>query len=119
MLSEDEKQRADRFHRDVETFKHMYPVYVDSEHNKRLMVHHWNEVLGTPIPELAQIEETFFSLRTSGVLQMNAAALKREDGAAIAKRADEIVSARKEAAFDEADAYAMPFEELERRARGF
>lgn len=119
MANEEEKNRADQFHKDVETFRHMYPVYLDSEHNKRLMVHHWTEVLGTSIPTFAEIEETFFSLRGSGVLQLNAKAVAKEDAAAVAVRADEIIAARKAAEFNEADAYSMPLEELEKRARVF
>jgi hypothetical protein len=119
MASEEEKNRADQFHKDVATFRHMYPAYLDSEHNKRLMVHHWTEVLGTSIPTFAEIEETFFSLRGSGVLQLNAKAVAKEDAAAVAVRADEIIAARKAAEFNEADAYSMPLEELEKRARGF
>jgi hypothetical protein len=66
-----------------------------------------------------QTEESWFDLRNAGVLNLNKTAVAKEDAAVIAQRHDELIAARKEGEFDEAAAYAMPLEELERRARGF
>jgi len=120
MASEEEKQAADAFHTTtVPLFCKMYPAYVDSAHNMKLMKHHWETAFGTKVPSLVQLEESFFELRNAGVLTLNAKAVAKEDAARIAQHHDELIAARKESEFDEAAAYTMPMEELERRARGF
>jgi uncharacterized protein YaiI (UPF0178 family) len=119
MATEEEKQAVEDYQTDYRVFLKMYPAYKDNAHNAQLMKHHWQTVFGVSVPSLPQIEETFFALRNSGVLHLNAAAVAKEDAAAIAQRADKIIADRKAAEFNEADAYAMPFEELEGRVRGW
>src|SRR5215470_11401811 len=112
--AQEEIQAADQFSKDEKTFRAMYPAYADSNHNMKAMKHHWETVLGVTIPTLEQIEDTFFSLRASGVLELNAKAVAKENEEEILRRAAEIREKREAMAFDEADAYTMPFEELER-----
>ena len=119
MASEEEKAAADKFQTDEQTFRVLYPAYKDSEHNAKAMKHHWEEVLGVTIPTLEQIEESFFALRDSGLLQLDAKAVAREDEEQILRRAAEIREKREAEAFDEDAAYAMPMMELERRIRGW
>jgi hypothetical protein len=87
-------------------------------------VHHWlrprpaktdHFLVGVNI----QAEESFLDLRQSGVLTLNAKAVAKEQADVIAQRHDELIAARKEGEFDEAAAYAMPFDQLEKKARGF
>jgi len=66
MAAENEKVATEQFYKDVETFRHMNPAYLDSDFNKNAMVHHWTHVLGVTVPTLAEIEETYFALRESG-----------------------------------------------------
>lgn len=118
MASDEEKQAADQFHKDYKVFFEMYPTYVDNEHNKNAMVHHWREVLGVTIPTLEQLEECFFTLRESGLLQLDAKEVAKENKAAIAKSAETIRTERAAREFNEADAYSMSMEELKDRAMG-
>jgi hypothetical protein len=117
--SEAQIAAAQQFQLDQKTFLKMYPVYKDTDRNALLMKHHWENSLGVTIPSLTEIEESFFALRESGVLQPDAKAVAREDEDAVIRRAAELREAREANAFNEADAYALPFEELERRARGW
>jgi hypothetical protein len=121
--TEDQRNAAVDYQTDYRVFLKMYPAYIDSgaagQHNAQLMRHHWETVFNTEVPTLAQMEESFFALRNSGVLRLNAKAVAAEDAAFIAQRADKIIADRKAAEFDEADAYSMSMEELERKARGF
>jgi len=120
MTSVDELQRVDEYHEKTEkTFRQLYPSYLNNEHNAKAMKYHWQNVLGTEVPTLEQMEESFFALRDAGMLQLNQAAVAKEDAARIQQRAEEIKAARKDAEFDEAEAYSMPMAELERRIRGF
>jgi hypothetical protein len=120
LKSEDEKHAGDKFQTEtVPLFKKMYPAFIDNIHNTKLMQHQWKTQFGTEVPSLAQLEECFFELRNAGVLTLNKAAVAKEDAARIAQHHDEIIALRKESEFDEAAAYAMPLEELEKRARGF
>jgi hypothetical protein len=120
MKSEEEKQAGDRFQTTtVPLFKKMYPAFIDNDHNTKLMQHQWREKFNTEIPSLVQLEECFFDLRNAGVLTLNKTAVAKEDAAEIAKLHDELIAARKEAEFDEADAYTMSMDELKRKARGF
>jgi hypothetical protein len=119
IASDAEKEAADRFYNTtVPLFKKMYPAYIDSDHNAQLMKHHFETAFGVAYPSLVQVEESFFALRNSGVLNLNKAAIAKEDAAELAKRHDEVIAARKEAEFDPAVAYTMSMEELERRAGG-
>jgi len=79
MAAENEKVATEQFYKDVETFRHMNPAYLDSDFNKNAMVHHWTHVLGVTVPTLAEIEETYFALRESGVLQLNQKAVAKEN----------------------------------------
>lgn len=120
LKSEEEKQAGDRFQTEtVPLFTKMYPAYIDSAHNMKLMQHHWRTKFNTEIPSLVQVEESFFDLRNAGVLTLNAKAVAKEQADVIAQRHDELIAARKESEFDEAAAYAMPFDQLEKKARGF
>jgi hypothetical protein len=117
MATEQEIAAAGQFHKDIDTFRVMYPSYLDNDHNAKLMKYHWENVLGTTLPQLEEIEESFFTLRNSGVLQLHQAAVKKENERGILSRAAELREKREAEAFNEADAYTLPFEELERRAR--
>jgi len=119
MASEDEKQAADQFQIDQRVFRKMYPAYRDTAHNAKVLKHHWESVLGTNIPTLSQMEESFFACRQSGVMQLDATEVRKEDQQFIAARVEQIKAERAANEFNEADAYSMPLEELERRARGF
>jgi hypothetical protein len=119
MASETEKAKTEQFHKDVETFRHMNAAYLDSDFNKNAMVHHWTHVLGVTIPTLAEIEETYFALRESGVLQLNQKAVAKENQEEVLRRAAEYREQREAAEFNEADAYTMSLEELEARCRGW
>ncbi len=83
------------------------------------MKHHFENVYGTTTPSLEEIEGSFFALRASGVLQLDAKEVAKEDNEAILRRAAEIREQREANAFDEASAYSMPMEALERKARGW
>ena len=119
MASEEEKAAADQFHTDEQTFRMMYPSYRDTEANAKAMKCFWEESLGVTIPSLEQIEDSFFTLRNRGMIQLDAKQVDKENQEAILRRAAEIREKREAEAFNEADAYTMPMEELERRARGF
>jgi hypothetical protein len=120
LKSDEEKQAGERFQTEtVPLFKKMYPAYIDNDHNMKLMQHHWKTKFGVEIPSLVQVEESFFDLRNAGVVNLNAKAVAKEQADVIAQRHDEIIALRKESEFDEAAAYTMPMEELERRGRGF
>ncbi len=114
-----EKAAADQFQKDQKTFCVMYPSYKNNDHNAQLMKHHWTNALGVAIPTLEQLEESFFALRESGVLQLDAKQVAKEDQEATLRRAAEIREKREANAFDEDAAYSMPFLELEKRARGW
>ena len=107
---------TEQFIKDEATFRTMYPAYKDSQHNAKLMKYHWENVLGTTIPTLEQIEDSFFTLRENGVLQLDAKAVAKENQEQILRRAAELREAREAAAFNEADAYTMPLEQLRARA---
>jgi len=120
LKSEEEKQAGDRFQTEtVPLFKQMYPAYIDNDHNMKAMQNHWKTKFGVAIPSLVQVEESFFDLRNAGVVNLNAKAVAKEQADVIAQRHDELIALRKDSEFDEAAAYAMPFDQLEKRARGF
>jgi hypothetical protein len=119
MASEEEKVRVEQFHKDVATFRVMYPAYKDSDHNSHAMKHHWEHVLGVTIPSLEQIEECFFELRNSAVIQLDAKAVAKENQEAIIRRAAEIREKREAEAFNEDSAYGMDMADLEARCRGW
>jgi hypothetical protein len=120
LKSDEEKQAGDRFQSEtVPLFKKMYPAYIDNEHNMKLMQNHWRTKFKTEIPSLVEVEETFLDLRNAGVVNLNAKAVAKEQADVIAQRHDELIAARKEAEFDETAAYTMPFDQLEKKARGF
>jgi hypothetical protein len=120
MLSEQTRAAAIHFHNvDVPLFVKKYPAYINNDHNMKLMQLYWQEVFGVEIPTLPQMEEAYCALRTRGVLQLNKAVVAKEDAAEVAQKLDKMIAERKAAEFNEEAAYNMPFEELERRARGF
>jgi hypothetical protein len=119
MATEQEKAAAAQFQQDEATFRAMYPSYRDTPHNANALKHHWENVLGVTIPSLEQIEESFFALRASGLLQLDAKAVAKENEEQILRRAAEIREKREAEAFNEDAAYALPMVELERRARGW
>ena len=116
--SDAERAAVDTFQQDEQVFRKLYPSYINNARNAQLMKHHWEEALGITVPTLSQIEESFFALRASGVIQLNAAAVAKENQADIAARADKIRADRAASEFNEADAYTMPLEELRQRAGG-
>lgn len=97
----------------------MYPVYKDTNRNALLMKHHWENSLGVVIPTLEEMEESFFGLRDSGVLQLDAKEVAREDEEKVIRRCAELREKRAAASFNEADAYSMSMDELEARGRGW
>lgn len=115
--SEAQIAAAEQFQLDQKTFLKMYPSYVDSDRNAHLMKHHWENALGVVYSTLEQLEESFFALRDSGVIQLNAKQVAKEDEEAILRRAAQLREQREARAFNESEAYELPFEELERRAR--
>ena len=119
MASETEKAAAEQFHKDEQVFRKMYAAYRDAEQNARTLRNHWETVLGVTVPTFAQIEESFFATREAGLLQLDPKAVAKENEEQILRRAAEIREQREANAFDEESAYALPWEELERRARGF
>jgi hypothetical protein len=108
---------TEQYLKDEATFRAMYPAYKDSNHNAKLLKTYWEEVLGVTVPTLEQMEESFFALRDRGVLQLDAKAVAKENQEQILRRAAELREAREANEFNEADAYMMPIEELERKAR--
>ena len=108
---------AEQFQLDQKTFLQMYPVYKDTDRNALLMKHHWENSLGVVIPTLEEMEESVFALRASGVLQLDAKQVAKEDEEATLRRAAQLREQREARAFNESEAYEIPFEELERRAR--
>jgi len=117
MATEAEIASAEQFLKDVSTFLVLYPAYLNSDANMLRMRAHWQEALVVSIPTLEQIEDTFLTLRNHGVLQLNQKAVAKENEREILSRAAELREKRQAEAFNEADAYTMPMEELERRAR--
>src|SRR5438132_7083753 len=105
---------ADQFHQDEKLFRTMYPAYKDTEHNVKLLKHHWETAFGVSIPTFEQIEESFFALRDSGVLHLNAAAVAKEDQEKIIRRAAELREQRAENEFSEEKANSLPLEEVRR-----
>lgn len=95
----------------------MYPAYKDSQHNARTLRNHWETVLGVTVPTFEQIEESFFATREAGLLQLDPKGVVKENEEQILRRAAEIREQRAAQAFNESEAYELPFEELERRAR--
>jgi len=91
------------------------PAYKDTEHNVKLLKHHWETAFGVSIPTFEQIEESFFALRDSGVLHLNAAAVAKEDQEKIIRRAAELREQRAENEFSEEKANSLPLEEVRRR----
>jgi hypothetical protein len=77
--SEAQIAAAEQSQLDQKTFLKMYPVYKDTDRNALLMKHHWENSLVVVIPTLEEIEESFFALRDSGVLQLDAKQFARED----------------------------------------
>lgn len=118
IATEAEMAAAVQFQDDQKIFLTMYPVYKDTDRNAQLMKHHWENAIGVVYPTLEQLEESFFALRASGVLQLDEKQVAKEDAEAVLRRAAEIREKREANAFDEENAYALPFDELERRARG-
>ena len=119
MATDEEKTAADQFQKDYKVFFEMYPTYVDNEHNKNAMVHHWREVLGVAVPTLEQLEECFFALRDSNLLQLDPKEVAKENKSATEKRAETIRADRAAREFNEADAYSMSMDELKARAMGW
>jgi hypothetical protein len=117
IASEEDKEAAMRFSKDEATFRVMYPAYRDTTQNAKAMKLYWEEVLGVAVPSLVQMEESFFELRRRDALQLDAKAVAKENERDILQRAAEIREAREANAFDEAEAYTMPLQEVERRAR--
>jgi hypothetical protein len=79
MASDAERRAAEQFQLDQKTFLKMYPVYKDTDRNALQMKHHWENLLGVVIPTLEEMEESFFALRDSGVLQLDAKQVAKED----------------------------------------
>src|ERR1700757_1126100 len=77
--SEAQIAAAEQSQLDQKTFLKMYPVYKDTDRNALLMKHHRENSLVVVIPTLEEIEESFFALRDSGVLQLDAKQFARED----------------------------------------
>lgn len=119
MASEAEKEAASQFIKDEQTFRVMYPAYRDTIPNAKAMKLYWEESLGVTVPSLEQIEDSFFTLRNRGMIQLDAKQVAKENEREILSRAAEIREKREAEAFNEADAYTMSMEELEKRARGF
>lgn len=115
--SEAQIAAPEQFQLDQKAFLKMYPVYKDTDRNAQLMKHHWENALGVTYPSLEQLEESFFALRASGVLALDAKQVAKEDEEAVLRRAAELREQREAQAFNESQAYELPFEELERRAR--
>src|SRR5258706_15238250 len=97
----------------------MYPAYLNNDRNMHVMRAHWKAAYGVNFPTIEQLEESFFALRASDALTLNKAAVAKEDAAAIAQRADQIITDRKASEFDEASAYTMSMSDLEAKARGW
>jgi hypothetical protein len=114
--SQQEIAASEQFIKDEATFRQMYPAYKDSQHNAKLMKYHWENVLGTSIPTLEQIEDSFFTLRENGVLQLDPKQVAKENQEQILRRAAKLREAREAAEFNEADAYTMSLDELRARA---
>jgi hypothetical protein len=118
--TQDELAANDHFHRvTVKDFQHMYPAYVDSNENAHALKMYWEDVIGVTLPSLEQLEQCFFALRERGLIKLDAKAVAREDAAAVAVRTDELRNARKAAEFNEENAYAMPWDELNAKVRGW
>lgn len=118
--TDEENAAANVFHTETEPlFRKINPAYIDNQHNMKLLKNQWETTYGVVIPTYEQLEECYFTLRTAGVLNLNKAAVERESAQDIAVKADRLIAARKAATFDEADAYSMSMQDLEKRARGW
>jgi hypothetical protein len=96
-----------------------HPEFIDSgafgTTNAKLMTHelqvrgHW------PNPTALDFEEAYVSLSEAGLLRLDEKKIDAQRAQELDQRAAEIKAAQ----FDEADAYTMSMEELERRGRGW
>ena len=101
MASEAEKAATEKYHKDEQVFRKMYPAYKDSQHNARTLRNHWETVLGVTVPTFEQIEESFFATREAGLLQLDPKGVAKENEEQILRRAAEIREQREARAFNE------------------
>ena len=119
IASDEEKQAADEFQSlTVPAFMKANPAYIDSDRNMKIMQHEWRSLFNVEVPTFDQLEQTYASLRTSGVLTLKKSEVEKEDAAKIAEHLDAINAKRKASEFDEASAWEMPLEQLRLKANG-
>jgi len=111
--SEQEKLDSIRSQQDGNTFCELFPEYMDTGKNARHLRAHCT-ALGIAYPTLADLETAYYALRSVNLLEINQQELARQEAKGTKERADEI----RRTAFDEAEAYTMPLEEVRRRAGG-
>ncbi len=93
----------------------LHPEFCDTPGNAKLMKHEL-EVRGRyPNPSLSDMEEAYVSLSEAGLLKLDQKKIDAQRAQELDKRAAEIKANQ----FNEEDAYNLPMEELERRARGW
>jgi hypothetical protein len=117
MASEEEKAAADQFVSEtVPLFFKINSACIDNAHNTALLKNQWETTYGVEVPTYDQLEECYFTLRTAGVLNLNRAAVARENAQAIAEKADSLIAQRKAAEFNEEEANSISMEDLRKRA---
>jgi hypothetical protein len=104
------KKAADEF---VRVYKEY--GFVDSKENGALIRHELQARGNWPNATITNFEEAFHSLNSSGLLQLDQKKIQANQARLLDARAAEI----RESAFDEEKAYAMPMEDLVKRARGW
>lgn len=113
MQSEKEKTELFMSSIDLQTFFELHPEYKDCQENSSPMVS-FLRAKGIPRPTLSDLEDAYNNLRAAGLLQLNRAAIQKQQKAEIQQRARGIEDQR--TLPDEDELYSMPLEEIRRRA---
>jgi hypothetical protein len=120
MWTEEKRAAEIQFHNvTVPAFLKMYPAYINNDHNMHLMKMYWEEFFGVEIPSFVQLEDAYVVLRTRGALQLNKKVVDKEDAAQVAQDLDKRIAERKAEEISEEEMYAMPWDQFEKKARGW
>lgn len=117
--SESQKLAQEQGLIDCDAFLQAYPEYLDCNENSGAMKFFLEGMGVDTRPGAAftfeQLEESFLHLKAGGFLKLNASAVKKQQQQAVTNRVEEV---KRKQHFDEDEAYAMPMNELVRRAGG-
>lgn len=108
-----EQAAIEQSRRDADVFVKLHPEWMDTGRNARILLA-FCQAQGISHPTLVDMDRFFPALVAYNLIELNQRELAKQEDSSAAARAKKI----REEAFDEAEAYTMPLEEVRRRAGG-